>query len=63
MRESKFVYYVIDTFDGTARGTNEATTAAYYARSPDYFVVRAATGEWLREDGTSEQVKEIGETE
>lgn len=65
---SKFRYYIIDTFEGLVRGTDDSAIAAEWAwKTPDTYVTDSETGKWLCPDGEElgeveiERIKEVAE--
>jgi len=55
----KYAYYVTDTASGEILGTDSESIAKSYAESEDYFVVHAASGEWLMPDGDHAPVRKL----
>lgn len=43
----KWIYIVIDTIDGSVRGTNDETAAEEYAYSDDHYVIDVGNMQWL----------------
>jgi len=47
MSKPKFRYYVLDTFDGNYKGTNNVATIEGYLHSDEHFVLDAQEGKFL----------------
>jgi len=54
----KYLYYIVDTTDGTVAGTDDENLAKETAESEDYFVIDPTKGNWFQPDGKVEGIRE-----
>jgi hypothetical protein len=49
-------FYIVDTTDGTVRGTDDEKIAKEYAESEEFFVIDSKTDKWLMSGGSSQKL-------
>ncbi len=60
-----FIFYIMDLYDGSVKGTDDENLAKEYAKNEDFFVVNAESGMWLQPDNEVEvtEVEPISTTD